>query len=308
MVVVRKWGEDHINKSLRQIDSNTWLIGGLILYRSPCPSDGATWNDDGDHSSYTLTEAPIPLPPTTSPDSPYIKLVHEAGDASAVWSIGNSAFCKVRYIEEGITPESITLDFVQNQQPSFMTPKVIHHAFGNDRSYLFLRRLQGRTLDVAWPTLNTQWRLHYVNTVVDVCKEMAEWKGHRVGGVDNQNTPEYFLVTPRGSDNFNSVQAGCEAIGMDCSKPVFYHADLGPGNIIVEDEPTTGDIGIIDFEIAGYLPRGWIRTKFRLSPGMNLSASEHPTWWRAEVQKALGAHGFEDHADAWMRWRGYSAP
>ncbi|KAF1959008.1 hypothetical protein CC80DRAFT_24230 [Byssothecium circinans] len=123
----------------------------------PCPSDGATWIDDDDSSSYTLTGAPIPLPSTTSPDSPYITLVHEAGDASAVWSIGNSAFCKVRYIEEGVTPESTTLDFVQNQRPSFKTPKVIHHAFGNDRSYLFLRRLPGRTLDAAWPTLSTRW-------------------------------------------------------------------------------------------------------------------------------------------------------
>jgi hypothetical protein len=81
MAVVRKWGEDHINKSLKQIDSNTWLIGGLVLHRSPCPSDAATWNDDGDNSSYTLTEAPTPLPSaTTPPDSPYIKLVYEAGD------------------------------------------------------------------------------------------------------------------------------------------------------------------------------------------------------------------------------------
>jgi hypothetical protein len=305
MVVVRKWGENHINKSLRQIDSNTWLVGSLILKRSPCTSDVATWNDDGDHSSYTLTEASVPLPITTSPDSPYITLVHEAGDASAVWSIGYNAFCKVRHIEEGTTSESITLDFVQKQRPSFNTPKVINHTFGNDRSYLFLRRLPGRTLDAAWPTLKQRWRLHYVNSAVNICKEMAEWKGHRVGGVDNRNIPEHFLITPRGSDNFDSVHAGCEAIGMDCSEPVFYHADLGPGNIIVEEEPITGETGIIDFEIAGFFPRGWIRTKFRLSGGMDLSASaSDTTWWRAEVQKALGAHGFKEYAGAWMQWRG----
>jgi predicted unusual protein kinase regulating ubiquinone biosynthesis (AarF/ABC1/UbiB family) len=69
------------------------------------------------------------------------------------------------------------------------------------------------------------------------------------------------------------LSAGCEAIGIDCSSFVFYHADLRPTNMIVEDQPNSGKIGIIDFEISGYFPRDWIRTKFRLSSGMNLSAS-----------------------------------
>jgi hypothetical protein len=40
--------------------------------------------------------------------------------------------------EEGVTPKLVTLDFVQNQHPSFDTPKVIHHGFDKDQSYLFL--------------------------------------------------------------------------------------------------------------------------------------------------------------------------
>lgn len=266
MVIVRKWGEAHIYKSLKQIDSNTWFIGGLVLHRSPYPSDTATWNDDGDNSSYTLTESPHPPLSTTTPDSPYIKLVHEVGDQSAVWSIGNSALCKVRYIEKGVTPESVTLDFVRDQQPSFEVPKVLHHAFGHDRSYLFLQRVPGRTLDVAWPTLNDYWRHRYVDAVVNICKEMSEWKGDRLCGVDSQHIPECFLVTgdDNDDDDYSTLQAGCEAIGMDCSSFCFYHADLGPTNIIVEDEPNFGNVGIIDFEISGYFPRSWIRTKFRL--------------------------------------------
>ncbi|KAF2186110.1 hypothetical protein K469DRAFT_154025 [Zopfia rhizophila CBS 207.26] len=121
MVAVRKWGEDHINRSLKQIDLNTWLIGSLILHRSPRPSGTATWNDESDNSSYTLTEAPILHRFATSqPNSPYINLVHEAGDASAVWSIGNSALCKIRYIEEGVTPESVTsLPYPGDMHPSY---------------------------------------------------------------------------------------------------------------------------------------------------------------------------------------------
>jgi hypothetical protein len=310
MAIMRKWGGDHINKSLKQIDSNAWLIGDIVLHRSPFPSETATWNDDGDNSSYTLMEAPTPLPSaTTPPDSPYIKLIYEAGDASAVWSIGNNALCKVRYIEEGVTPESVTLDFVRDQRPSFEVPKVLHHAFGNDRSYLFLQRVPGRTLDAAWPTLNEYWRRHYVNSVVNVCKEMAQWKGHVFGGVDGKNIPERYLLKPRALEDFSSahLQAICEAMGMDCLNLVFNHADLGPTNIIVENKPNSGKLGIIDFEIAGYFPRCWIRTKFRISSGMDLSRSvtDDPFWWRREVQKALGANGFDDVRKAWEEWRGY---
>ncbi|KAI3324255.1 hypothetical protein HD806DRAFT_63569 [Xylariaceae sp. AK1471] len=304
----RKWGDQHINKSIKQINATTWLIGDFILRRSPVSSCKATWNDDSDHSSYHLVkEAPGEFASTTPLDSPHINLIHEAGDASAVWSIGSNVVCKARYLEEGVTPESVTLDFVRSKNPSFETPELLLHAFSEDRSFLFIKRLPGRTLDLAWPTLGDFWKQYYVNAIVDVCQEMAEWKGDQVSGVDKQHVSEFFLVTPPGSDNFSLVPAGCEAIGMDCSSVVFYHADLGPTNIIVEDEPKSGKLGIIDFEIAGYFPRGWIRTKIRLSSGMDLSASAStcPTWWRSEVQKALGARGFEDFSQAWMEWRGY---
>jgi hypothetical protein len=36
---------------------------------------------------------------------------------------------------------------------------------------------------------------------------------------------------------------------MDCLNRVFNHADLGPTNIIVEDQPNSGKVGIIDFEL-----------------------------------------------------------
>lgn len=111
MVVVREWGENYINKSLKQATWNTWVIGDLVLSRSKRHLKTATWTDEVDGSSYTITTGPNYLP-SASVDSPHIKLIHEAGDAPAVWSIGKSAMCKVRYFEEGITAEAVTLDFV----------------------------------------------------------------------------------------------------------------------------------------------------------------------------------------------------
>jgi hypothetical protein len=148
-----------------------------------------------------------------------------------------------------------------------------------------------------------------MNAVVNVCKEMAQWKGRVFGGVDGKNIPERYLLKPLALEDFSSanLQAACEAMGMDCLNFVFNHADLGPTNIIVEDKPNSGKVGIVDFEIAGYFPRSWIRTKFQISSGMDLSRSvaDDPYWWRVEVQKALGANGFDDVRKAWEEWRGY---
>ena len=278
-------------------------MGGLLLQRVDS-SENATWTDKEDHSSYVLQEKEPPCGPSTPVNSPHIKLVYEAGDASAVWSIGHSVLCKVRYIERGITAESETLRFVQRQHPSFDTPRVLRHAFYGNRSFLFLQRLPGKTLDVSWPHLNEFWRRHYVDTVVEICKEMAQWKGTAFGGVDGHNLPEYYLIKHSAPQDFDSTKlnAACEAIGMDCHDIVFYHADLGPQNIIIEAEPSTGRVGVIDFENAGYFPRGWIRTKFRICSGMDLSSRDDPYQWRLEVERALGAQGFEDAVQAWQKW------
>ena len=335
MAYVRKWGEDHISKSLKQIDSETWLIGDLVLHRSPYPSDVATcnddsdnpsdvatcnddsdnpsdvatWKDDSDNSSYTLTEAPTPLPSaTTPPDSPYIKLIYKAGDARAIWSIGNSVVCKAAYTMEGITPESVSLNFVRDQQPStFETPKVLHHAFASDRSFLFYQRLPGRTLLAAWPNLDEYWRSKYVTAVVDACMEMAEWKGQVFGGVDGQNLPEYYLHLTRleGAEGFSStnLQASCELLGMDCSNLVFSHNCLAPETIIVEDEPRSGKIGLIAWGIAGYLPRTWIRTKCPIFASMYLPPEvADRSWFAREVTIALGVDGFDEVVEAYRKW------
>lgn len=148
-IVVRKWSEDHVNQFFKQIDANSWLVGNLVLRHSSQPSDAATRQDDLDGSNYSITEALNPRPKTIQPNSPHIKLVHEAGDASAVWSIGSNAFCMVRYLEEGVTLESTTINFVRRQKARFGTPEVLRHAFGDDRSFLFLRRVPGRTLASA---------------------------------------------------------------------------------------------------------------------------------------------------------------
>jgi hypothetical protein len=195
-----------------------------------------------------------------------------------------------------------------SHQPSFSTPAVLSYTVHESKSFLFLQRLLGRTLDAAWPNLSKEQQLLYVRAIVDICKEMAQRTSRVFGGVDVQYIPEDFLL-PRSRRDYGTLEASCREMGMDCFDIVFYHADLGPGNIIIEDSPSEGRPGggsicIIDFEIAGYLPRGWVRTKFRLSSGMNLSAGDEPGRWRSEVQKMLGQEGFEDYSAQHTAWRG----
>lgn len=251
--------------------------------------------------SYTLTNAPAPPPPAVPllANTPKILLVYQAGNSSAVWSIGTSAFCKVKLRVEGATSEAATLAFVQEQKPYFKTPTILHQAEDNNRSYLFLGRVPGRTLADAWPTLDETWKHYYVEAVVKVCETLEGWKGDMLGGVDGKGIPEEYLVKLGAvTKDFRpeKLTEVCQLMGMGCSRFVFYHADLGPGNIVVEDVPRSGTIGIIDWEIAGYFPRGWIRTKFRISSGLDLPnpGVNKSYWWRSEVQKLLEKHGFEE--------------
>ncbi|KAJ5648945.1 uncharacterized protein N7484_002668 [Penicillium longicatenatum] len=297
---------DPVRESISQVDADTWLIGPLLLHRSKGPCDTSTWYDRDDTASYTVTTAPTPRPASVPlpADDPNIKLVYDAGDCSAVWSIGHSAFCKVKLSVPGTTAEATTLDFVRRQQPSFNIPTILHKTEYEDRYYLFLRRVPGRTLSDAWSTLDENWKNYYMSAIVDVCKFLECREGDNLCGVDGNNVLERYLVKRGAEEDFSphNLRQGCEIMGMDCSKFVFYHADLGPGNIIVEDIPETGVIGIIDWEIAGFFPRGWIRTKFRMSSGMDLPDSGKPLEWRSGVQKLLGIHGYEEYATEFQAW------
>jgi hypothetical protein len=54
MPAVRKWDNNYINKSLKQINSTTWLLSSYTLQRLLYPLETATWNDEFDKLSYVL--------------------------------------------------------------------------------------------------------------------------------------------------------------------------------------------------------------------------------------------------------------
>ncbi|OQD73402.1 hypothetical protein PENDEC_c015G01543 [Penicillium decumbens] len=199
--------KDPVREPIKQVDENTWLIGPLILQRSSGYSDTATWYDRDDDLSYTVTDAPNPAPPSVplAPDHPNIVLVYDAGDASAVWSIGKAAFCKVKLQVSGTTREATTLEFVRKKQPGFETPKILYETEYNGRSCLFLSRVPGRTLAEAWPTLDEKWKHHYVDAVVKICETLECWKSNILGGVDGKNNLQPYLIKFGSEHNYDMI-------------------------------------------------------------------------------------------------------
>jgi serine/threonine protein kinase len=294
-----------VNESIQEINNNSWVIGDrILLSRRRSPPSGSSWSD-GKGSFYVISEAPYPLPPSRPLSATtHIEKVYDAGGVSAVWSIGD-AFCKVKILDPDATREHVTLDYLHNKRPlSFATPDVYYHAEYDGRYYIVLSGLTGHTLTKAWPNMDEAMKQHYVSRVVKVCKELAVWQADYISGVDGRHLSETHL-TRLGQPEDCSPQnllTNCNDLGMDCSIFVLYHCDLGPGNIIVN--LADGSIGIIDWETAGFVPREWIRTKFRISGGMDLPGSDQELRvdWRRRVQRRLGEEGFPDIAERWMVW------
>ncbi|CRL27480.1 Protein kinase-like domain [Penicillium camemberti] len=294
----------HLNESIREVDHRSWLISNtLLLTRSSSPPpdkipiDQACWSDsNGGH--FALSTAPEPLPdskPLTE-NSSSISRIHAVDNQAAVWRAGE-AFIKAHHMDyPDVTREHVTLQFLKGQQPQgFEFPNVLHHFETGSRYFLVISRVPGQLLDKAWPDMDEYLRQYYIGKVADVCNDLAVWKGDTISGVDGHQLLERYLV--RGNNKMadalspSQLLKNCTEMSMDVSTLVFYHCDLGPTNLLVD--ASTGSLGIIDWELAGYVPIEWVRTKFRLSAGMdfNHGDADSKRGWRRRVAQRLEKNG-----------------
>lgn len=228
------------------------------------------------------------------------------------------AFLKVLIpLSPDTTREHVTLEALHRMNLSFTLPKVLYHGEWNERYYLVVSKIPGQTLSKAWPHMSETCRDQCVDRVVSICKELSATHAEEITGIDGNHVPEQWLAdnSPRGPSGTppkyefdfrpETFLKNCREVeGMDCSLPFqFYHCDLGPGNIIVDFVADQVVVGVIDWECAGFFPRHWIRTKFRMCSSMDLPEGDTSDW-RARVQRKLGEEGFPEVAEAWMVWRG----
>jgi len=93
-----------------------------------------------------------PSPNADSSDK--VQLVHALGSSSAVWAVGKEAFCKVKNWYFGLESEAQTIAFMRENFPQIPVPEVIYEWIDGDRSFLFLRRIQGLPLRDIWTDLS----------------------------------------------------------------------------------------------------------------------------------------------------------
>ena len=111
------------------------------------------------------------------------------------------------------------------------------------------------------------------------------------------------MKPPRAPEGYSpeTLLLYCKELGMDCDVTVLHHCDMGPGNVIV-DQSQGCKVGLVDFEVTGFVPKDWIRTKFCVCWGMDLNFPDDDVKsrdLRERVQLQLEAEGFSEVADAW---------
>ncbi|KAK8048459.1 hypothetical protein PG994_010189 [Apiospora phragmitis] len=292
-------------EAVQEIDGDSWLISDrLFIHRQSKPHDTQPSWPDGQGSFYVLSSATEPPPssmplPMTSP----IQKVHSAADRTATWQFGE-AFLKVKDMNEQETHntrEHVTLTYLHAKGGwTFDLPRVLHHALWSNRYVLLVTAVRGRTLGSEWPTMDEEMKEYYINRVIEVCRELSHWEADYIGGVDKRTLAESYMAGQDDSYTNDHLMMASKELGMDCSALFhFYHCDLGPGNIIVDVNDRS--IGIIDWEIAGFVPWEWLRTKFRLSSGLDLPwEDESRLEYRRRVGVAMGEQRFPDVVDAYL--------
>ena len=221
--------------------------------------------------------------------------------------------------------EAEKIRFVAEKAPEVPVPEVVYTWIDHDldRSFLITKRVEGEILDKAWPKLSPPQRTQIADDVARFCVALAANTSTRyetVTGLPVSNerwlmddTPESHLTwQPRflGPFSQGAMLAYLTKISTEPPPEIdaefhFYHADLGPTNIMVSNDGRLS--GIIDWESAAYYPRFWLATKPLITWAFSLDCEkgEDRKSWRTLLVQGLEAKGgFKPLDEAYRRWNG----
>ncbi|KAK4106889.1 hypothetical protein N658DRAFT_563606 [Parathielavia hyrcaniae] len=273
----------HVRDCVRQLDGISWLIGCTRLLRCVKGPPPIPTPDGG------------PLPPDG-----HVRQIHDAGDASAVLSFGNELIVQVRVAEEITRREHETIAFLLEKPLSFDIPKVLFYTEEKFKVYLIEPFVPGKRLNEAGWDMAEQEKAHVVTRVAGIAAELAAFRPDEFTWAD-ANWLDPFQERPR-NRNPPALQNHCESLGMDCSIFVLPDNDLGPTSIVVNGDR----IAVLSWEMAGYAPLAWVRTKFAICGALEVervggAGLETNPEYRVRVEKKLGEMGFTEVTAAYKK-------
>lgn len=300
-----------IRESLYQRSPLLLNLGSRFeCYRSATEgAEVASWQDGESWYNIRSTQPDQPSDGFTLHPDEWL-LIHQGGTLSAVWTIGRNAFCKVKDWAPGMVLESDTINFVHQKFPQIPVPKVIYSWIDQDKSFVILEKVTGITLRDAWGVMSTFEQNNVLNEVVSVCNLLISDTSSRLQNVHGGPVLEPYLA--HSGNQLLEPLTLCESknyfFGAGLQNPEIsgdfhlYHADLGPGNIIVRDNHLAA---IIDWESLGYYPLFWIATKPSVSPGLDFDPpipGVAMIEWRKRLRIALEENGLPRYTEWFMDW------
>lgn len=144
--------------------------------------------------------------------------------------------------------------------------------------------------------MDTDKRQRVAGLVAEVCRELAAFES------DNITKTDLNWINPlceQRDDAPDALRKHCEGLGMDCSTYIFSHNDLGPTNILIDDG---NRLAVIDWDMAGYCPWAWVRTKFAVCGALDVERVgevETDSGYRMLVEGQLGRMGFPEVTKAY---------
>jgi Phosphotransferase enzyme family len=206
--------------------------------------------------------------------------------------------------------ESDTLAFLALKFPHIPIPEVVYTWLDTEleRTFRLLKRIEGQTLQSAWLSLSSGQRDQVATTVAQYCRDISTLRSPLFQSATGRGVYDLFLnvkaesshpsCRPRllGPFQRHTFEKYLQKMSKQPTPALgdsfcFYHADLGPTNILVSND---GEVkGILDWESAAFYPRFWVSLKPYLSAGFNLDTPESRREWADLLIVKLSEAGFE---------------
>lgn len=240
-----------------------------------------------------------------------IDRVHTAGTSAAVWAFGGAHIKAKAWVPE-LESEADTIKHVR--QANIPVPEVVFSWVDRawHRSFSILKSVPGSTLYQAWPELSLSQKQKVASEVASFCSKLGASRKPRMETLSGKGVREDYLTKERlpnapswkpvveGPFTAEQLKAYLQDFPITTGDEFyFYHADLGPTNIILDDERNVA--AIIDWESAAFYPRFWIATKPLVSAGFNLGGADRYEWG-VLLSRALEEKGFKADVELYRSW------